>query len=328
MKKSELMREVLRSCAGILLGYFLMTAVSLAVFSLYALDPEPFVYAFVLSSAAVLLTAAGKAVYTVSKAKKRRRIPELLAAGKGGELRGNSMAEKEYLKMLLDQQTQIERLRAENEDVRRDSEDYYTAWVHQIKTPIAVMRLELDAAGGPDPRALEAELFRIERYVDMALQYVRLGNDSADLVIRQYAVDELVREEIRKFAPQFVRRKLHLDYRPTDRVIVTDKKWFACILDQFLSNAIKYTPEGSITIREEDGILLVSDTGIGIAPEDLPRIFEKGYTGANGRLDRQSSGLGLYLAGKAARILNLPLKVSSRPGEGSTFGIDLNRPGT
>ena len=136
-------------------------------------------------------------------------------------------------------------------------------------------------------------------------------------------LDELIREAVRKQAPLFVEKRLRLDYIKTDAVIVTDQKWFVCVLEQILSNAVKYTPSGTVTIREENGLLLISDTGVGIAAEDLPRIFEKGYTGNNGRLGQKSSGLGLYLAKKAADLIGVPLSAESSVGKGSTFTIDI-----
>ena len=182
--------------------------------------------------------------------------------------------------------------------------DYYTAWVHQIKTPIATMKLLL-SENSEEHRALSAELFRIEQYVEMVLDYIRLESDVNDLVIKEYALDEMIRESLHKFAPQFILRKLKLAYKPTDQVVVTDKKWLTFILDQLISNAIKYTPEGEIRVSVEGNKVKISDTGIGIAPEDIPRIFEKGYTGANGRIGQKSSGLGLFLSKKAANLLSV-----------------------
>lgn len=170
------------------------------------------------------------------------------------------------------------------------------------------------------------ELFRMEQYVDMVLQYLRLSSGENDLVIREYKLDELIREAVRKYAAQFVLKKLSLTYIPTEISVVTDRKWFGCILEQLLSNAIKYTPAGgSIAICVEEDALHISDTGIGIAPEDLPRIFEKGYTGENGRLERTSSGLGLYLAGKAADMLHIPIHVESTVGQGTAFTLHLRQ---
>ena len=109
--------------------------------------------------------------------------------------------------------------------------------------------------------------------------------------------------------------------------LLTDEKWFSFAVEQLLSNAVKYTKAGSVTVTvdAEKQLLTISDTGIGIAPEDLPRIFEKGYTGENGRLERTSSGLGLYLAGKAADMLHIPIHVESTVGQGTAFTLHLRQ---
>ena len=177
----------------------------------------------------------------------------------------------------------------------------------------------------PEHHALLIELSRIEQYVEMVLQYIRIGSGTNDLVIREYDLDTLICESVRKFAPQFFEKKLQLIYEKTDATIVSDRKWFICILDQLLSNAVKYTSVGSVTISVKDSVLSVADTGIGIAPEDLPRIFEKGYTGTNGRIENRSSGLGLYLAKKAADLLSIRISAESVIGKGSTFILDLTQ---
>ena len=215
---------------------------------------------------------------------------------------------------------EINRLQTEFSAKKQADDDYYTAWVHQIKTPIAAMKLML-SEDTEEHKALSAELFRVEQYVGMVLDYIRLESDSNDLVIREYPLDELIREPLRKFAPQFIRRRLKLTYEPTDKTVVTDKKWFIFILEQLISNAVKYTPEGEIKISVEDNIVKISDTGIGIAPEDIPRIFEKGYTGKNGRLGEKSSGLGLFLTKKAADLLAVQISVKSSVGSGSEFSV-------
>ena len=157
----------------------------------------------------------------------------------------------------------------------------------------------------------------------MVLSYIRLESDSNDLVIKAYSLDELIRETVRKFAPQFIARKLKLNYEPTNKTAVTDKKWLMFIFEQLIFNAIKYTPEGEITISVEGNTVKISDTGIGIAPEDIPRIFEKGYTGANGRLGQKSSGLGLFLSKKAASLISADISVQSIPGSGTEFSVIL-----
>lgn len=234
--------------------------------------------------------------------------------------------EEDYQEMIKILGKKVDELNNEFENERQDMLDYYTIWVHKIKTPIAVMRFMIGNEDTEENRALSAELFRIEQYVEMVLQYIRLGSETNDLVISEYKLDDLIRDSIRKYAQQFIYRKIKLCYEPTNIKVVTDRKWFSCILEQILSNAIKYTPQGMVTIGvNEDGVLRIADTGIGIAAEDLPRIFEKGYTGINGRLGQKSSGLGLYLCKKAADKLAITIEVESEPGNGSVFVLKFRQ---
>ena len=232
---------------------------------------------------------------------------------------------QEYEEKIEELNETIQKLSSDFSAEQRETQDFYISWVHQIKTPIAVLKLELDKANNKDldRSALQEELFRIEQYTGMVLSYQRLGSTSNDLLVKEYSLDELIREVIRKYASQFIHKKLKLEYAGCSQKIVIDKKWFICILEQLISNAIKYTKEGSISITVEGGVLSVRDTGIGIAREDIPRIFEKGYTGANGRLNEKSSGLGLYLCSKAASLQNLTIQAQSQPDKGSCFSIDL-----
>ena len=166
----------------------------------------------------------------------------------------------------------------------------------------------------------------VEQYVEMALCYVRLGEGASDLVIKEYPLDDMIRKAIRKYAGQLIRRKLRVIYEGTDICVLTDEKWLVFIIEQLLSNAVKYTVSGNVTITvdREKKQLSISDTGIGISPEDLPRIFEKGYTGYNGRLDKKSTGIGLYLCRTAADKLGHKLTAQSTVGKGSSFTIDLS----
>lgn len=202
--------------------------------------------------------------------------------------------------------------------------EYYTLWAHQIKTPIAAMRLLLQEEG-TDPRALSEELFRIEQYVEMALCYLRLDGGVSDYVLRESDLDEVIKQALRKYAPQFIRKKIKLNYEPVGASVLTDEKWLSFVVEQVLSNALKYTPGGEITIRlEKPMTLAVIDTGIGIAPEDLPRVFEKGYTGLNGRFDKRATGIGLYLCRRIMGKLGHGISIDSRPGEGTTVRLDLS----
>lgn len=209
----------------------------------------------------------------------------------------------------------------------REMVDYYTAWVHQIKTPIAAMRLTLQPDDTHNARRLMSQLLRIEQYVDMVLMYLRLDEGTSDYVIRACDLDGIIRQSLRKFAGEFIDRKLTLHYEPLHLSVVTDEKWLGFVVEQVLSNALKYTPEGgSITIdAEAPATLCIRDTGIGITAEDLPRIFDRGYTGRNGRTYWQASGIGLYLCHRICRDLGHTITASSAAGEGTVLRLDLSR---
>ncbi|HNX13292.1 MAG TPA: sensor histidine kinase [Oscillospiraceae bacterium] len=206
--------------------------------------------------------------------------------------------------------------------------DYYTAWLHQIKTPIAAMRLAIDADGADAQSAvpiLTAELFKIERYVDMALQYAKIGRLESDLVLASCDLDALVLSCIKKYSTLFIQKNLTVSFEKTGFVVVTDEKWLAFILEQILSNAVKYTEKGGVKIRLENRSLAVEDTGIGIRSDDVDRIFEKGYTGYNGRYDRRASGLGLFMAKTIANELNLTLSAGRNRKTGAKLMIGLEK---
>lgn len=320
----KIFKEVLRKNRAALVLFAAATALNATVFLLYDILTEPLLYAAVLSILLLATLLAVDFVREKRRADERFRALAAVASEWRALPEAHSLAEEDCQKMIAAMGAELDRLTAEANAQRQDMVDYYTAWVHQIKTPIAVMKLKL-SGDTPEHRALSAELRRIEQYAEMALQYIRIGSETNDLVIREYPLDELIREAVRKQAAAFVEKRLRLDYAPTGAMVVTDRKWFACILDQLLSNAVKYTPEGTVGIAFDDGLLTVSDTGVGIAPEDLPRIFEMGYTGCNGRLGQASSGLGLYLAKRAADLLSIPLAVESTVGQGSAFTLDLRQ---
>lgn len=326
--KSGRMGAVVRDCLrknriGLLLwGLTLLT--ELAVFLLYNVMLEPLAYAAALTLFIGLVLLAVEVSAAWKRARERQRLCEAVLSEWNDLPEAKNLEQADYGEMIQKLGRCIRDMERDYAAQREDMLDYYTTWVHQIKTPIAVMKLYL-AEETPEHRAMSAELFRMEQYVDMVLQYLRLSSGENDLVIREYKLDALIREAVRKYAAQFVLKKLKLTYIPTEMTVVTDRKWFCCILEQLLSNAIKYTPEGGVTVAVEGDKLYISDTGIGIAPEDLPRIFEKGYTGQNGRLERSASGLGLYLTRRAAELLHIPVTAESRFGQGTTFTLHLEQ---
>ncbi|MCI8276215.1 MAG: HAMP domain-containing histidine kinase [Lachnospiraceae bacterium] len=216
------------------------------------------------------------------------------------------------------------RLSEEVQAERRDQLDYYTMWVHQVKTPIAAMKLLLDENEAGD-RTLLAELFAVEQYVGMVLSYLRLSGDGTDFVIRRIPLLPLVRQTVRKFAPLFIRKKLSFSLEDVDGEALTDEKWLSFALEQLLSNALKYTREGGIRIYMEPGkTLVIEDTGIGIDPADLPRIWERGFTGTNGRTVESSTGIGLYLCREICKKLSHEITIESEPGAGTKVCIRMD----
>lgn len=295
------------------------------VFSLYDLETEAVAYAAALCVLFMTVTAALSFWRYAAAHKKRKRMlrnPELMTE----ELpRPGTLTEEDYQEMLRSLKTLYDANLTAWENERKESMDYYTTWVHQIKTPIAVMRMTLQGEDTEEHRELAAELFRIEQYVGMVLSYLRLGSDSSDFVFQEYRLDGIIRQAIRKYAAQFIGKRIAIVYEPTDAYVLTDEKWLLFIIEQLLSNAVKYTEKGKVSITvTEQKVLKISDTGIGIAPEDLPRIFEKGFTGYNGRADKKSTGLGLYLCRLTAAKLSHKLSVDSTVGKGTTFSLDLH----
>lgn len=208
----------------------------------------------------------------------------------------------------------------------RDTVDYFTVWVHQIKTPIAAMKLLLQSNESPENSELELELMRIEQYVEMVLCYIRLDNKNSDYVIKKTDVDSVIKQVLRKNAKLFIRRKISLSYEDTGLFAVTDEKWLSFVIEQILTNSVKYIGNDGGTIKiykKGDTELVIEDDGIGIAKEDLPRIFERGFTGYNGRLDKKSTGIGLYLCKRIMGNLGHGIYAESEKGKGTRIVLEL-----
>lgn len=258
------------------------------------------------------------------------------------------MYERQYQNCITILAEENKNIRNEMRNRQQDMAEYYSMWVHQIKTPIAALKLLIDENISAylesdnieendicvtNERQKQNELFRIEQYVDMALQYMRLGSGTNDFVIESVLLDEVIKCSIHKYAKQFIHKKLRLTYEPQDIVAVTDKKWLGFVIDQLLSNSIKYTKHGGITIKVERiaaaleesadnvAVIIIEDTGIGISAEDLPRICEKGYTGYNGHADKYSTGIGLYLCKAILDKLGHQLNITSEIGKGTRVEI-------
>lgn len=203
--------------------------------------------------------------------------------------------------------------------------DYYTLWLHQVKVPLSAIDLILQTEGESQAKnQMHSEINRIEHYVEMVLNYLRLESMSSDLLIKPYSIKEIVNDAVRKHKNSFIRKKIAIEIDLEESTVITDRKWLLFVLEQLISNSLKYTNEGKISIFMEPSQknnLIIKDTGIGIGAEDLPRIWERGFTGYNGRLHEKASGLGLYMCKKIADRLSILLSISSVSGEGTVVQI-------
>lgn len=308
----------------VIILFAMFVLVFAAVFSLYNLEVEAVFYAALLCLC-VGIVAFGFGLWQyISRHKALVELIQNIEIGIDRLPEPNGKIEADYQNMLRKLYAQNLKIRCETDSARRDTEDYYTLWVHQIKTPIAAMRLLLAEESGAGNSQLLGELFKTEQYVDMVLQYVRLSSDSSDLLLKKHNLDDIIKGSLRKYARLFALKKLDFSFTETGLTVLTDEKWLAFVIEQIFSNSLKYTNSGRISLYAEGETLVIEDTGIGIRAEDLPRVCEKGYTGASGRADKKSTGIGLFLCKRILTKLGHGLEISSVVGVGTKVKIDLH----
>jgi len=322
--------EYLKRYRGFISLLLLFTAIFGAVFYGYRLPAEAVLYGFLLCICAAVPLVAWHYRQFCRKAGLLSRMESAFMRDPDHSYiesypDSGSLLETEYQNLLTLVGRDRERIRSQAERERNEMSDYYAMWVHQIKTPIAAMRLLLQKQESESAPELTEQLFKIEEYVNMVLQYLRLDNHN-DLIVQWNDLDRIVRQAVHKYAGMFIRKRLSLTYEPLNRSVLTDEKWLVFVVEQILSNSVKYTRQGGVTIWVEEDpetTLVIRDTGIGIAWEDQPRIFEKGFTGYNGHSDKRSSGIGLYLCRRILRRLSHSISVESEPGKGTVVRIRL-----
>jgi signal transduction histidine kinase len=329
MKRAEIVRLgasylKLRLRGVILLGLF--GAIFAIIYYLYNIQVEPVIYAVILCA---MIGVIFLLVDFIKLHKKHRQL-QALKSNTTFQLdklpEPNEIIEKDYYDLLTaiyKENVQI----AYNADVSRSHlVDYYTLWAHQIKTPIAAMHLILQSEESEQNLELSMEVFKIEQYVEFVLQYLRVESMSSDLVLRKYSLDDIVKQAVRKYARMFIRKKIRLDFEELNCEVLTDEKWLVFVIEQHLSNALKYTKEGTVSIYMDncsEKTLVIEDTGIGIREEDINRLFERGFTGYNGRWDKKSTGLGLYLNKQILNKLSHSIVIESQVDKGTKVRINL-----
>lgn len=300
-------------------------AIFALVFALYDLPVQAVGYAALLCAALLAGYGVLGSLHYRAKHQKLQQAQNSIGITLDVLPSADSQLEQDYQQLLSVLSAEKASAVLAADEAQTELVDYFTLWAHQIKTPIAAMSLLLQGERPPEPAEISEQLFQIEEYVGMVLSYLRLGSESSDLVLRAYELDDILRQAVRKYAKLFIRKKLALVYEPVGRTVVTDEKWLLFVVEQLLSNAIKYTPKGSVSLLVEGDELLIRDTGIGITPEDLPRVGEKGFTGYNGRTDKKATGIGLYLCRQVLQKLGHGFRIESAPGRGTTVAIGLFR---
>ncbi len=311
-----------------------VTLVYLAVAGLYGYDGgiRNMLYAAHIS---FFFLAAGCAVDFAFYARRCMKLEEALAAGAETDYclpAPKGAVERLYYEMLCQAKQVNCRLVSELDSKTTDMADYYAMWIHQVKTPIAALHLlfermeECRTAEGAQLRQASEELFKIEQYAEMALHYARLDGMSADMLLKEYDIAAIAKKAVKKYSVLFIGKGLSFSMGAFTCKAVTDEKWLGLVMEQLLANALKYTNAGGIRLygADESGMertgeadyVVMEDTGIGIREEDLPRIFERGFTGYNGRMDKKSTGIGLYLCKRVMEQLGHTLRVESAQGQG------------
>lgn len=295
-------------------------------FFLYHLPVEAVIYPAILCAFIGFLALIFDFMLTNTRHKKLSQIKTIDDVFTVTFPTDNNIQNEDYRKIISTLCKQYKQYQQETNNKYMDMIEYYTVWAHQIKTPIAAMRLTLQNEDSPLSRKLTNDLYRIEQYVEMVMTFLRLNSNSTDYVFKEYDLDTIVRSAVKKFSSEFIDRKLRLIYEPLNTSVITDEKWLSFVIEQVLSNALKYTPDGSIKISlVKEKTLRIEDTGIGIAPSDLPRIFDNGYTGFNGRTDKRASGIGLYLCKRICNNLGHGITANSKVDVGTIIDIDLSQ---
>ncbi len=309
----------------------------LLVFYLYQIPVQALGYSALLCITVFVMGMVAEFYFYYKKYMERQKLFQSLEYNIQDLEPSYEKMEQDYRKLLL-QLLQEKKKEKKEMDLRyQELKEYILMWAHQVKTPITALKLllqrmeedvNLSGKEWKQLRYMKEELFAIESYVAMNLEYIRLDSLNADLSIGECYLEKVVKAEVSRFSPFFIIKKLSVKMEDLNQSIITDEKWFSFVLGQVLSNAVKYTKKGGVTIsgrKCENGVLVsIRDTGVGIAKEDIPRLFEKAFTGYNGHIDKRATGIGLYLSKRILDRLGHRITIQSEPGVGTCVEIKVN----
>ena len=324
----EILKSYLKKNIKVYILFVVFIAIFFIMFYLYNLPLEALIYTGSFCFFAALIASFLDFVNYRESYKKLKFLEQNILNNLDALPKSLDIRIDYYHKIIEKLYEELEKLTQENRQKNTDMVDYYSMWVHQIKTPIAAMNFLLDNEE-VDQKNFQQELFKIERYVEMVLTYIRLDSTSSDYVITKINLDVVVKDSVKKYATIFINKKIKLNFVSHETMVISDKKWLSFAIEQILGNSVKYSNTGGeITIETCENKLIVEDNGMGIKEEDLPRIFEKGFTGFNGRYEKKSSGLGLYLCKKTLDKLGHHIEISSKVGEGTRIEITFPKEDT
>lgn len=326
------MKAYLKQIRNSLILIIMSMALMSMILALYRVPAEAIGYGMLVIGTLIFLIIAGGYYWFRQKMRRLRALRNNIDEVEIETQEATTPIEEQYMQMIEVLQQRCRKQEKQSTKKLKNITEYYKMWAHQIKTPISAMSLMLQQEEEIDVRPYQEQLFKIEQYVEMVLQYIRSESLETDLELRYYSLDEIVRGVLRKYSRLFIAKKLRIDYQGLDCKVLSDEKWLSFVIEQILSNAIKYTerqeqsekPEIRIYLQSEQSkILIIEDCGMGIRQEDLPRVFENGFTGFNGRANKKSTGIGLYLCKKIMNQLSHPIWIESKIGEGTKVYLDL-----
>ena len=311
MWNKKLLNEYLKMKKTSIIGILGVYAILFVFVYLYRIPIEVILYPFILTIVFVLMVLLFDYIKYKEKVNKISQICNDISSCYSVKINDKNIFDEYYLdiinELLKENRKQVSQIQKKVSDIN----DYFSIWVHQIKTPIASMKLKIDNEQ-MDLLQLASDLNSIDHYVDLVLSFLKFDEEKIDLYFRKTDVDRIMRESLKKFSNDFIIKKIRLDYKLSKREVLTDEKWLSFVFDQLLSNALKYTDKGTISIYYDgDSCLCIKDSGIGIALADMERLFEKGFTGYNGRQYKKASGIGLYMCKRMCDKLNIAISIES-----------------
>ena len=314
-----MIRKYLADCLPVLLVYLFCVSVFALFCVLYGLK-------FSLVGDFVRFTWLVAVFAAFFKTVRTFRILRHVENGDIDESFGRTLVEREFLRRLSEEKDRINQREQRLEQEFKERYDYLIVWSHEMKTPLTALKLMADAAEVVDSARVQKQVDNAEYQLNLLLNYERLSDFNHDLEFVPIDLLELVQQILRDNMTFFVEKNLKLDVSVPHERVLTDRKWMSFILEQILVNACKYSaPNQQVRIGYDEGVLFIQDEGIGISQSDLPKIFEAGFTGENGRKHGAATGMGLYIVKQVSGFLKIGVTVDSELGAGTIVRLDLNR---